>query len=146
MMNSRDHGIYSYSGIGTLNWKVSWGSISYRTSAIFSQWDCRRQSWVTALKADTFSVSMAIGKIFNRQPTQNQKLPIKSCNLCLVIECKVALAIAINLSLLMHSGDLRMVYNHFLLIIAWFLTPVRGIFLAHLGMISVIRVAWRKEE
>ena len=74
----------------------------------------------------------------------NYQYKIKSCqygNLCLVIECKVALSIAINLALLMHSGDLRTVLNHSLLIIAWFLTPVRSIFLALLGMISVIRVA-----
>ena len=68
MMNSRDYGIYSYPGIGTL---------------------------------------------------------------CLVIECKVALGITTT-----HSGDLRMVYMR-----GWFLTPIRGIFLALLGMISVIRVA-----
>ena len=41
----------------------------------------------------------------------------------------------------MHSGNLRMVFNHSLLIIAWFLTPVIDIFLALLGKISVIRVA-----
>ena len=46
----------------------------------------------------------------------------------------------------MHSGDLRMVFNHSLLVIAWFLTPVRSIILALLGMISVIRVASRKDE
>ena len=70
---------------------------------------------------------------------QNQKLQIRQP--VLVIKCKVALCITINLSLLMRSGDLRMVFNHSLLIIAWCLTPASGIFLAFLGMISVIRFA-----
>ena len=79
----------------------------------------------------------------------NYQYKIKSCqygNLCLVIECKVALSLIINLSLVRHYGDLRMVLNHSLLIIAWFLTPVGSIFLALLGMISVIRAAGRKDE
>ena len=89
------------------------------------------------LAVNNFSLTAKFDLQNSSYPTQRHSIIV----LCLVIECKEGLVITINLSLLMHSGDLRMVFSPSLLIIAWFLTPVRSIFLALLGMISVIRVA-----